>query len=236
MNKIDEKAKKLIEENFNMINNVAGFMMIKFHGLVNKDDMLEFGISGLIDAAIKFNPSKNENFKKYAITRIKGSILDGIRKLDYMPRNTREISTKIERAYLNLEQKLNRMPEDIEVAQELGVSLNEFNYMLYKIRGASFLSKMDFVGKSSNFAESVENIEGNEPAPIDDLVGEEKKQILRKYIDTLDVIEKNILMMYYYDELTLKEIGSMLNLTESRICQIHSKAIIKLRAKLRSYE
>ena len=236
MEKIDFKSKRLIEENYNLVNTVANFMMMRFNGVINRDDLVEFGIGGLIDAAIKFDPSKNDNFKVYAITRIKGSILDGIRKLDYMPRNVRELSGKIEKTYSKLEQKFGRMPEDFEVAQELGVNVEEFNEMLYKIRGASFLSDKDFIGFDKGRAESLDRMESKDLPIIDNLLMNEKKNVLKTCIDMLSEVEKNVLMMYYYDELTLKEIGDILDLTESRICQIHSKAIIKLRSKLKSYE
>ncbi len=236
MEKINFESRRLIEENFNLVNKVANFMMIRFNGIVNRDDLIEFGIGGLIDAAIKFDPSKNDNFKVYAITRIKGSILDGIRKLDYMPRNVRELAGRIEKAYSKLEQKLGEMPTDGEVALELGVNSEEFGEMLYKIRGASFLTDKDFIGFDKGRAESIETMESKEPQVIDSLLMNERKNILKTCIDMLSEVEKNVLMMYYYDELTLKEIGGILDLTESRICQIHSKAIIKLRSKLKSYE
>ncbi|MHB1697329.1 MAG: FliA/WhiG family RNA polymerase sigma factor [bacterium] len=236
MEKIDDKSKKLIEENYNLVNKVANFMTVKFNGIVNKDDIIEFGIFGLIDAAIKFDPSKNENFKFYAITRIKGSILDNVRKLDYMPRNVRELSGRIEKVYSKLEQKFGRMPSDDEVAAELDIDIEELNEMFYKIRGASFLNDKDFISLDKARLESLDTIESKDLSIIDSLLMDEKKNILKKYIDMLEEIEKNVLMMYYYDELTLKEIGSVLNLTESRICQIHSKSIIKLRTKLKSYE
>ncbi|MHB1661274.1 MAG: FliA/WhiG family RNA polymerase sigma factor [bacterium] len=236
MEKIDDKSKKLIEENYNLVNKVANFMTVKFNGIVNKDDIIEFGIFGLIDAAIKFDPSKNENFKFYAITRIKGAILDNVRKLDYMPRNVRELSGRIEKVYSKLEQKFGRMPSDDEVAAELDIDIEELNEMFYKIRGASFLNDKDFISLDKTRLESLDTIESKDLSIIDSLLMDEKKNILKKYIDMLEEIEKNVLMMYYYDELTLKEIGSVLNLTESRICQIHSKSIIKLRTKLKSYE
>lgn len=236
MKEINLKSKRLIEENYNLVNMVANFMMVRFNGIVNRDDLVESGIGGLIDAAIKFDPSKNENFKVYAVTRIKGSILDGMRKLDFMSRNIRGLSGKIENIYSKLEQKLERMPNDDEVAVEFGVGIEEFREMLYKIRGATFLSDKDFVGLNKRRIESLESMESNDPQAIDKLLMNERKNILKTYIDALGEVEKNVLMMYYYDELTLKEIGGMLNLTESRICQIHSKAIIKLKVKLRSYE
>ena len=108
--------------------------------------------------------------------------------------------------------------------------------MFYKIRGASFLNDKDFISLDKTKPESLDALESKEVSIIEGLLMDEKKNILKKYIDMLEDIEKNVLMMYYYDELTLKEIGNILNLTESRICQIHSKSIIKLRAKLKSYE
>ncbi len=235
MNQLDAKSKKLIEDNFKLINSVVNFMTLKYHGIVDRDDLVEFGIAGLIDAAVKYDPSKNNNFKKYAITRIKGSILDEIRKLDYLTRNAREASNKLEKTYMHLEQKLGRMPDDAETAEELGISPDELNDMLYKIRGASFISDMDFAGMPKTPVETLETVESAEPSAVDNLIDSEKGEILKKCIDTLDDIEKNVLMMYYYEELTLKNIGKVLNLTESRICQIHSKAILKLKARLNSY-
>jgi len=146
------------------------------------------------------------------------------------------LSGKIEKTYFKLEQKLGRMPNDDEVALEFGVGIEEFRGMLYKIRGATFLSDKNFVGLNKKRIESLDSMESNDPQVIDDLLVNERRNILKTYIDALGEVEKNVLMMYYYDELTLKEIGSMLNLTESRICQIHSKAIIKLKVKLKSYE
>ncbi|MHB1680734.1 MAG: FliA/WhiG family RNA polymerase sigma factor [bacterium] len=236
MNKLDDKAKKLIEENFKLVNSVVNFMTLKYHGIIDRDDLIEFGIEGLIDASVKYDSSKNENFKKYAVSRIKGSILDEIRKLDYLTRNAREASNKLEKTYARLEQKLGRIPEDTEAAEELGISLDEFNELMYKIRGSSFISDIDFIGASKKTDESLETIESGDISAVDSLIDDEKEKILKKYIDNLDDIEKNVLMLYYYNELTLKNIGKILNLTESRICQIHSKAILKLRTQLKSNE
>ncbi len=236
LEKIDCKSKALIEKHYGLVNSVANFMMIKFNGLINRDDLVEFGIMGLIDAAIKFDPQKNDNFKIYAITRIKGSILDGIRKLDYMPRNIRELSGRIEKTYFKLEQRFGRMPSDEEVANELGTSIEDFNDMLFKIRGASFLMDKDFMGIEKAYVESLETLEAKGPSAVESLLIDERKSMLMEHIETLEETEKNVLMLYYYEELTLKEIGVIMKLTESRICQIHSKAILKLRSKIKFYE
>ncbi len=230
------RRNKLIEEHYCLVNKVVNFMSFRFNGIINRDDMVDFATAGLMDAAEKFNPDKNVAFKNYAITRIKGAILDGARKLDYMSRNVRGLSNKIEGIYEKLEQKLNRMPSGSEMADELGISVNKFNKILYQIRGSAFLADKDFLFSGNEEYETLDTILSKEKSPIDKLLSAERENILKSHIEKLERIEKTVILLYYYNDLTLVEIGKKLNLTESRICQLHGQAVRKLRLWLSNME
>ncbi len=201
------------------------------------EDLVSAGIFGLLDAVEKYNPTKGASFKTYAGWRIRGAILDEIRALDWVPRSVREKAKKLERTYAKLEQKMLRAPSESEIAEELGVSLNELHKMLSEVSCTAMLM-LDEICQDRDDEDAVRNyIEDPTSAnPIDKLTHEETKRILADAIGALPEQENLTITLYYYEELTMKEVGKILSVSESRICQIHSSAIIRLRSRLKNFQ
>jgi len=204
---------------------------------VEYDDLVSYGIIGLIDAIEKFDPDQGFAFKTYAIKRIKGAIIDELRALDWVPRLMRKRAKEIEIAYIKLETKYGRPPTDEEVCNELGISNEEFNQLLLDIAGTTIISFDDvwYIGENNYEILGVEAIEAPEAQnPEVILEKEEVRKRLENAINTrLNEKEKEVIALYYYEDLTLKEIGRVLGVTESRACQLHAEAIIKLKAAVK---
>ena len=188
-----------------------------------------------MDAIDKFDPDKNVKFKTYAVTRIRGSIFDELRSMDWVPRSVRQKTREIEDAVSRLESRLGRTASDSEVAGSLGVSEDEFHQTLFKISGTSIMSLNDvwYSGDDSeriSIGDSIESPSSMNPDVI--VEKEEIKRVIVEAINELPEKEKMVLVLYYYEDLTLKEIGQVLNVTESRVSQLHTKANLRLRAKL----
>jgi len=209
-------------------------MRLPSHVLV--EDLISAGVIGLMDALTKFDPHKKVEFKTYAEFRIRGAMLDELRSLDWVPRSVRQKANQIEKSTQQLEKAKGRPAEDEEIADALGISLDEYYERINEINGMPLLDQemlREKAGKLSD--EEILNLlfEEEENSPFHVLSYKEMKDILTEAIEELPVNEKRVISLYYYDELTLKEIGEVLGLTESRICQIHTKVILKLRGKLR---
>ena len=216
-----------------LVKNIVERIALKLPNYVNKDDLIDVGIIGLISALKKFDETRNVSFETYATFRIRGAILDELRSRDRIPRSARNKATKLEEAFVALQGKLRRYPTDEEMSNFLDISLNKYYKLLDEARGVCILSTDNL---SPNYCEKhgtydiSEKIDKNNPFYI--IAHNEVKDILKNAIDSLSKKEKLVLSLYYYEELTLKEIGIVMELTESRICQIHSQAILKLRATL----
>ena len=205
---------------------------------ISADDLFGVGAIGLLDALDKFDSTKKVQFRTYAEFRIKGAMLDELRSLDWVSRSVRQKAVHIEKTYQALEKKKGRSVEDEEVAQEMGISLEDFHKMLNTTQGVFLLdieslrTKFSHVPEEDLFDLITDEKENN---PLQMLSLEELKRVLAQAIEALPPKERTVISLYYYEELTLKEIGEVLNYTESRICQIHTKAILKLRSKLKYY-
>ncbi len=218
-----------------LVKYVAGKVAVGMPSNVEFDDLVGFGVFGLLDAIDKFDPDKNVKFKTYAVTRIRGSIFDELRSIDWVPRSVRQKTREIEDAIVNLESKLGRTASDTEIAGSLGVSENEFHQTLFKISGTSIMSLNDvwYSGDDSERISIGDSIESPSSLNPDVIVErEEIKRVIVEAINELPEKEKMVLVLYYYEDLTLKEIGQVLNVTESRVSQLHTKANLRLRAKL----
>lgn len=216
-----------------LVKSIAERMAMRLPPHISKDELASAGIIGLLDALDKFDSQMGIKFQTYAEHRIKGAMLDELRKMDWIPRSVRKDIHRIETALLDAKTKLGRDPEDFEVAKELSVDIDTYHKMLNKAQGISLIS-LDAIlpdGSSPTFAKQA----SASSSPFDDLKVGELKEVLADALSNLSEKEQLIMSLYYYDELTLKEIAKVLGLTESRISQIHSKAIIRLRAKLKSY-
>jgi RNA polymerase sigma factor for flagellar operon FliA len=218
-----------------LVRYVAGKVAMGLPQNVDYDDLVGFGVFGLIDAIDKFDPAKHVKFKTYAVTRIRGAIFDELRAIDWVPRSVRQKSREVEEAIMNLESKLGRQVSDREVADELGVSEDDFNDTMLKISGTSVLSLNDvwYTGDENDKVSIVESIESPVALNPDAIV--ERDAIKRVIVEALSELpdkEKKVLVLYYYEDLTLKEIGKVLDVTESRVSQLHTKAILRLRSRL----
>jgi RNA polymerase sigma factor for flagellar operon FliA len=218
-----------------LVKYVAGKVAASMPNTVEFEDLVGFGVFGLLDAIEKFDPDKNVKFKTYAVTRIRGAIFDELRSIDWVPRSVRQKTKEIEDAVVNLEAKLGRPASDQEIASSLGVSEDEFLKTMLKISSTSVLSLNDvwYSGDEADKISIGESIESPTSMNPDATVErEEVKRVIVQAISELPEKEKKVLVLYYYEDLTLKEIGQVLEVTESRVSQLHTKAILRLRAKL----
>ncbi len=218
-----------------LVKYVAGKIAVSMPHNVEFDDLVGFGVFGLFDAIKKFDPDKHVKFKTYAVTRIRGAIFDELRSIDWVPRSVRQKSREVEDAMRHLESSLGRSASDRELAGAMGVSVKEFEKTMLKISGTSILSLNDvwYTGEDNDkvsIADSIESPHSLNPETI--VEKEEIKRVIVKTLDELPEKEKKVLVLYYYEDLTLKEIGKVLDVTESRVSQLHTKAIMRLRAKL----
>jgi len=231
-----ENTEQIIKEYAPMIKYVANRIALRLPPHIEIDDLVSVGVLGLIDAIEKYDPTRGAKFKTYAEFRVRGSILDELRSLDWVPRSVRQKASEMDRVSHRLQATLGRPPEDEELAEELGVSLDEFFTTLNETRSMPMLSLDDLgIAKDSGEQQSLlDCLAGKSDSdPHMQLRLTELKQIIAQAIDTLPDKERLMISLYYYEELTMKEIGEVLGITESRVSQIHSKAVFRLRNKLR---
>ena len=218
-----------------LVKYVAGKVAIGMPQNVEFDDLVSYGTFGLLDAIEKFNPEKEVKFKTYAMTRVRGAIFDELRTIDWIPRSIRQKAKHVEKIIVELENKMGRTVEDEEIAAELDMSLEEFHSLVSKISGTSLVSLNDIWHGSDDsdelsFIETIESPSNNNPDVI--VEREETKASIVQAIQKLPDREKKVIVLYYYEDLTLKEIGEVLEVTESRVSQLHTKAIMRLRGRL----
>lgn len=218
-----------------LVKYVAGKVAMGKPGNIEYEDLVGFGIFGLIDAIEKFDPDKNVKFKTYAVTRIRGAIYDELRSIDWVPRSIRQKLKEVEHAILAIESRTGKVATDQEIADELNLDIREFYSLMTKISGTSIISLNETwnMGDENDKVSIIDTLESNKTITPD--VNAEKEEVKRLIIDAINELpdkEKKVLVLYYYEDLTLKEIGEVLEVTESRVSQLHTKAIIRLRAKL----
>jgi RNA polymerase sigma factor for flagellar operon FliA len=220
----------LIEEYIGLVKIVAGRMYNFYGSKIEYEDLVGFGVMGLIDSIERFDISKNIKFETYAQIRIKGTIIDNIRKLDWIPRTLRKKSKDIQNGMISLENRLGRTPTKEELSDFLCISVDELESILADTTNFNIASLEDLlVNKGEYYINNDKDI--NTPEDIF-----EKKEIIEtlgRIIDELKDNEKIVISLYYYEELTYKEIGHIMELSESRISQIHSKAILNIKNKLK---
>lgn len=219
-----------------LVKYVANRLAVNLSSLVEIDELYSYGIEGLIDAVEKFDHKRNIKFETYAITRIRGAMIDGLRSMDWVPVSIRQKSKELEKVYSRLEAKLGRAATDEEVAEEMGIDLEKLNKMLKEVAVTTIISLDDFLTgeegdeKKKRISDIIEDADSINALEILELT--ETKEILARAIARLPEKEKLVIYLYYYEGLTLKEIGAVLNLSESRISQLHTKAILRLRGSL----
>lgn len=226
----DKEIKKLLIENYiDLVKIVAGRMYNFYGSKVEYDDLLGYGVLGLIDSIDKFDIEKNIKFETYAQIRIRGEIIDNIRKLDWIPRSLRKKSKDVQEAMTILENNLGRSPSNIELSEYLEISIEELESTLSDISTFNVSSLEETLLSKGDY-----NIDANQSMNIPEQIYEKKeiKRLLADSIDKLAENEKKVISLYYYEELTYKEIGHIMELSESRISQIHSKSILRIKSIL----
>lgn len=231
-----EEREELILEHMPQIKYIAQRIATKLPSHVELNDLIGAGVLGLLDAIGKFDPLRGVKFKTYAELRVKGAILDSLRNLDWAPRSLRKKSKDLERVYRDIEQRLGRPATDKEVCDEMQITLNEYYELIDQIKGLNLGSfqEMGSQDDDKNSEPLVKYIpDGSHADPFFTYHKSEVRTILGSAIDTLPKKERLIVSLYYYDELTMKEIGKVLGVNESRVSQLHTKAMLRLRNKLR---
>jgi RNA polymerase sigma factor for flagellar operon FliA len=219
-----------------LVKYVAGRVGVGLPPNIEQADLVSYGIFGLMDAIDKFDLGREIKFETYAISRIRGAVIDELRAIDWVPRSVRYKAREVERAYAQLEAKLHRTPSEAEVAAELGIALSDLHQIFSQVSFVNVVALDDLLsvgGEKGDKLSLVDTLEDHKAEdPVLAFESEETKYLLAKAINTLPEREKIVVTLYYYEGLTLAEIGQVLGVTESRICQMHTKAVLQLRGKL----
>lgn len=226
-----EVREKLIIEYAPLVKIIAGKLSMYLGYNVEYDDLVSYGIFGLIDAIDKFDYDKGIKFETYASLRIRGSILDQIRKMDWLPRSLRQKQKKIDAAFAKLEAELGRVATDGELAKELEISIEEFYTWESQAKVSRLMSLEDYVEQGADISTDAQG-QKRFDGPEEVVESKEIKKLLEESLQILTEREKKVILLYYYEELTLKEISMVLEVSESRISQLHTRALQKLRQKL----
>lgn len=233
-NPLPKLREQIIIEYAPLVRVVAGRLSMYLGYNVEYDDLVSYGIFGLIDAIDKFDLGKDVKFETYASLRIRGSILDQIRKMDWIPRTVRQKQKKIEEAIRQVETRTGRNAADEEIAVELGIAEDELNDWQSQLKVTNIVSLNEFVEQGG---EPVMDSKNNSHfvQPEESIQEEELKKVLSETMELLTEKERKVILLYYYEDLTLKEISNILEVSESRVSQLHTKALLKMRKKMGNY-
>ncbi|WP_448872765.1 FliA/WhiG family RNA polymerase sigma factor [Desulfobulbus propionicus] len=229
---LDDRS-QLIRENMPLVELVVQRMTPQVPSFMTKEDMISAAMVGLIDAANKFDPSKGVKFKTFAEYRVRGAIFDEMRKLDWFSRSMRDKQNLLTRTMLHLERRFGRSPEEDEMAQELSMSLDDYHDLLTEVSHLGCVSlheTLDHSDEGRSFLDNLEDIGG--PMPSEILEQQEMTRVMAEILEELSPKERLVIALYYYEELTQKEIAEVLSVSEGRVSQLHSQALLKLRVKL----
>ena len=219
-----------------LVKYVAGRVGVGLPPNIEQADLVSYGIFGLIDAIDKFDLDRAIKFETYAISRIRGAIIDELRAIDWIPRSVRYKAREVEKAYARLEADLHRTPTEAEVAAEMGIPLEDLHQIFSQVSFVNVVALDELLSVGGEKGDKLSLVDTLEDTKAEDPVlafeSEETKYLLAKAINMLPEREKIVVTLYYYEGLTLAEIGQVLGVTESRICQMHTKAVLQLRGKL----
>ena len=230
-----ELREKIIVEYAPLVKIVAGKMNMYLGNNVEYDDLVGYGVFGLIDAIDKFDTSKDVKFETYASLRIKGAILDQIRKMDWIPRTIRQKQRKIEEATKTVEERNGRIASDEEVAQELGLSDKEYLDWQSQMKITNLVSLNEFMEAGNEPVSDISSNTAQFIQPEESVSKDELSRMLAESLELLTEKEKSVIVFYYYEDLTLKEISKVMEVSESRVSQLHTKALVKMRKKMGPY-
>ncbi|HET9393374.1 MAG TPA: FliA/WhiG family RNA polymerase sigma factor [Candidatus Rubrimentiphilum sp.] len=237
INGVECTREEVIHKYLHIVKYVAGKISVGLPPNVDLNDLINDGIVGLIDAIEKYDDSRGVKFETYAITRINGAIIDALRALDWVPRAVRQRARELERVHQELETKLGRIPTDLEVAQRLGMPMDEYNALLQRVRGTSLLSLEDPLPSDKGYriplADTLRDAEVDITAPVEQ---RELRRALIEAVEELPPQERTVIALYYFEGKALKDIKERLDVSESRVSQIHAQAVIHLRALLRELQ
>ncbi|MEO6121119.1 MAG: RNA polymerase sigma factor WhiG [Acidimicrobiales bacterium] len=218
-----------------MVNYVAGRVAVGLPPTIEQADLVSYGIFGLIDAIAKFDPERNIKFETYAMTRVRGAIIDELRAVDWVPRTVRAKARSLESAFSILEGSLGRAPTDAELAAQMSLSEPELQALLGQVSFVGIVPLDEVLGGDREDATTLgDTLADRGAGPVGAFEVQETRALLAASIGRLGEREKTVLGLYYYEGLTLAEIGQVLGVTESRVCQIHTRAVIQLRSRLQA--
>ncbi len=218
-----------------LVRRLAHHMIAKLPPSVELDDLIQVGMIGLTEAIARFEPSQGVQFETFASQRIRGAMLDELRDGDWMSRGSRKSQKDIEQAVNRLQQKLHRSPMESEIAQEMGMSLADYQSLLAKVRGTQLVYLEDMTGDEGDDDYLDRHVADDEANPLAMLQDRRMREALVDAIKNLPEREQYVMSMYYEHDMNLKEIAAVLKVTESRVCQLHSQSIARLRSKLRAW-
>jgi len=229
-----ELRRQLVESYAPLARYVVDRLNLRPGRALEYDDLLSQAIIGLIDAVDRFDPSRGVKFETYAYHRIRGAVMDMLRDLDWLPRSVRQREAELTTALTRLESKLGRAPTDEEIARDLGITIAQFDALAYDLALQAMYSLEEMIGGPASESSAIGDLvaDDNTPTPEAQAERQAERDILASAIDALPEAERIVVSLYYYEGLTLKEVGRVLGVTESRACQIHGKAMIRLRSQV----
>ncbi|MFO7311051.1 MAG: RNA polymerase sigma factor WhiG [Bacillota bacterium] len=235
-NRSQEARERLIIHYAPLVKYVAGRVAVGLPPSIDTDDLIGYGIFGLVDAVEKFDPERGVKFETYAIARIRGAMIDGLRANDWVPRSVRQKARQLEQTIAQLEAELGRSATDEEICSALGMDGKQYAALLSELRGAALVSLEELWGNDPDqdnplsLGQMLEDAAAEPPGAA--LEAAEVERLLGEVIESLPERERLVVTLYYYEGLTLKEIGQVMGVSESRVCQLHTKALMRLRARL----
>jgi RNA polymerase sigma factor for flagellar operon FliA len=231
------KENELVQEYLPLVKNVVGRLAMSLPPHVDAEDLYSAGLVGLLNAVRNFDPQGGSTFESYARVRIRGTIFDELRRMDWVPRSVHDKARKVQSVMQQLEQAKGETPTDVEMAKAMGITVEEYEDLMAQIRPATFVC-LDAAhggeeGGDSSYHETI--TDESQADPVDVAARRELAKVIEKRLQTLPEMQRKVLALYYFEDMRLREIAEVFGVTESRICQIHSQAVLALRGYLQKF-